>query len=228
MSQEVTGAPNPNPAPAGQVTVDSALAGRAAANVPMADPGAWAVLAFGTTAFMLGLYNAGLVNPLGVTLVIPMAFFFGGAVQSIVAVLEVFRGNVFGAAVFGSYGPFWIVYGLIENSFAAKVTAAAGKAGAAGALSSGVTVFLVMFAVLTFIFLIASLRTDVVLVTILFLLLLAFILLAIGVHNASTGLIHTSGWLTLVLAALAWYHGGADVIGFTFGRKMLPVLPLTK
>ena len=85
-----------------------ALEGRAAAKTPLADPGAWAVLALASTAFMLGLYNAGLVNPLGATLVIPMALVFGGAVQFIVAIIEVFRGNVFGAAVFGCYGPFWI------------------------------------------------------------------------------------------------------------------------
>ena len=144
MSQEATGR---TPATAGPRTVDSALEGRAAGKVPLGDPGAWAVLAFSTTSFMLGLYNAGWVNPLGVTLVIPVAFIFGGVVQLIVAILEVFRGNVFGTAVFGTYGPFWIIYGLIENSFAGKVGAAAGKAAAAGAISSGVTVFLAMFAV---------------------------------------------------------------------------------
>ena len=209
---------------AGQEPSNRALEGRAAAKTPLADPGAWAVLAF-LTAFMLGLYNAGLVNPLGATLVIPMALVFGGAVQFIVAIIEVFRGNVFGAAVFGCYGPFWIIYGLIENSYVGKVAAAAGKAGAASAVASGLTVFLVMFAVLTFVFLIASLRTDAVLATILALLLASFIVLAIGVHNGNTGLVHVAGWLTLVMAALGWYHGAADVIGFTFGRRLLPRRP---
>ena len=225
MTQE-TGVPDPAVVRRVTIDIDRALQGRAVATVPLADPGAWAVLSFASTAFMLGLYNAGVVNPLGVTLVIPMAFFFAGAVQFIVAVLEVFRGNVFGAVVFGSYGPLWVIYGLIQNSYVGKVAAAAGKTGAAGAVSSGLTVFLVMFAVLTFIFLIASLRTDVVLVAILLLLLVSLIVLAIGVHNDTTGLVHAAGWITLVLAALCWYHGAADVIGFTFGRTLLPVGPL--
>ena len=225
MSQEATGR---SPATAGPRTVDSALEGRAAGKVPLGDPGAWAVLAFSTTSFMLGLYNAGWVNPLGVTLVIPVAFIFGGVVQLIVAILEVFRGNVFGTAVFGTYGPFWIIYGLIENSFAGKVGAAAGKAAAAGAISSGVTVFLAMFAVLTFFFVIASLRTDVVLVAVFALLLAALILLMLGVHGSSTGLVHASGYLTLLFAVLGWYHGAADVIGFTFGQKLLPVGSLSR
>ena len=177
---------------------------------------------------MLGIYNAGWANPLGVTLVIPVAFVFGGGAQLIVAVLEVFRGNVFGAAVFGTYGPFWIIYGLIQNSFAAKVAAAAGKTATAGAISSGLTVFLAMFTVLTFFFLIASLRTDVVLVAVIALLLAALILLMLGVHGGSTGLVHTSGYLTMLFALLGWYHGAGDVIGFTFGRKLLPVGSLAR
>ncbi len=72
------------------------------------------------------------------------------------------------------------------------------------------------------------LRTDAVLATILALLLASFIVLALGVHSGNTGLVHVAGWLTLVMAALGWYHGAADVIGFTFGRRLLPVIPLTK
>jgi len=33
-------------------------------------------------------------------------FFFGGLVQIIVTVMEISRGNLFGAAMFGTYGPF--------------------------------------------------------------------------------------------------------------------------
>ena len=72
--------------------------------VKMADGTAWAVTAFSTTSFMLGLYNAGLVDPKGLAVVLPVAFFFGGLMQVIVAILEIQSGNPFGATVFGSYG----------------------------------------------------------------------------------------------------------------------------
>lgn len=194
----------------------------------MADPGAWAVLAFSTTSFMLGLYNAQLVDPNGLALVIPVAFVFGGVVQILVAVLEVIRGNLFGAAVFGSFGPFWIIYGLIEDRYSGKVATAAAAAKDPAAVTSAVTVFLVMFAVLTLLFLVASLRTDVVLVAILLLLLVALILLAAGVHQGNLGLQKTSGWLTLVFGILGWYHGGASVIEATFKRPILPLGTLAR
>lgn len=44
----------------------------------MANPAAWAVTAFATTSFMLGMYNTHLLNPTGVGVVIPVAFSSAG------------------------------------------------------------------------------------------------------------------------------------------------------
>ena len=84
----------------------------------LADPGAWAVTAFATTSFMLGMYNAGLLNAGGAAIVIPVALFFGGLIQIIVAILEIIRGNLFGAVVFGTYGPFWVIFGVLQTLYA--------------------------------------------------------------------------------------------------------------
>lgn len=126
---------------------------RAKPPTQMADPGAWAVTAFATTSFMLGIYNAGLLHG-DSAVVLPAAFFFGGTIQIIVAILEVIRGNLFGAVVFGSYGPFWVIYGALLTW----------KSYSSGLTSGGVALFLSMFAVLTFYFFVASFRTDAVLV----------------------------------------------------------------
>lgn len=80
----------------------------------LADPGAWAVTAFATTSFMLGMYNAGLLHSSGLAIVFPVAFFFGGLIQIIVGILEVFRGNLFGTVVFGTYGPFWVIFAQLK------------------------------------------------------------------------------------------------------------------
>jgi succinate-acetate transporter protein len=191
----------------------------------MADPGSWAILAFSTTSFMLGLYNAGVVNPAGARLVIPVALIFGGGVQVLVALLELIRGNLFAATVFGSFGPFWIIYGLIENTYAGKVVAAAAKAKSdpEKAVASGVTVFLAVFTVLTVIFLIGSLKKDIVLVSVLGLLVIALLALMLGVHGGHPGLVHTSGVLTCALAVLGWYRGAADVLADAYKRPVLPI-----
>jgi hypothetical protein len=186
----------------------------------MADPGAWAVTAFATTSFMLGMYNTHLLNVAGVPIVFPVAFFFGGLIQIIVAVLEISRGNLFGAVVFGSYGPFWVIYGAIETLYGSSIPAAQ--------LGSAVSLFLAMWAVLTFYFFIASLRTDAVLVAIIGLIFIGLVLLSIGAGANSTGITEAGGWVTLAFAVLAWYHAAGDVIAATFGRQLLPVWPLRR
>ncbi len=181
----------------------------------LADPGAWAVTAFATTSFMLGMYNAHLINAGGAVIVIPVALFFGGLVQIIVAILEVLRGNVFGAVVFGTYGPFWVIYGVLLTVYAAEIPSSA--------INSALALFLAMFAVITLYFVIASLRTDMVLVAVFALIFIGLVLLAIGAGEANTGLTKAGGWVTLAFAVLAWYHAAGDVIGYTFGRRVLPM-----
>ncbi len=183
----------------------------------MANPAPWAVTAFATTSFMLGMYQTGLLNSAGVPIVLPAAFFFGGLVQIIVAVLEFSRGNLFAGAVFGTYGPFWVIFGAFETLYAASVPAAQ--------LSSATSLFLAVFAVVTLYLAVASLRTDMVLAIILWLIFVGLVLLSIGAGASSGGVTKAGGWVVLVFAVLAWYHAAGDIIESTFGRKLLPFGP---
>jgi uncharacterized protein len=192
----------------------------AGAATGLADPGAWAVTAFATTSFMLGMYNAHLINAGGAIIVIPVALFFGGLVQIIVAILEILRGNLFGAVVFGTYGPFWVIYGVLLTIYASSIPS--------NAVDSALALFLAMFAVLTFYFFVASLRTDMVLAAIFALIFIGLVLLAIGAGAASTAFTEAGGWVTLAFAVLAWYHAAGDVIAATFGRTVLPVWSLRR
>ena len=211
MSQTTPPLSDAGPGSAGQLAASAASPVR----TPLADPGAWAVTAFATTSFMLGMYNAGLINAAGSAIVIPVALFFGGLVQIIVAILEAFRGNIFGMVVFGTYGPFWVIFGVLETLYATSIPATA--------INSALALFLAMFAVLTFYFFVASLRTDMVLVGVFGLIFIGLVLLAIGAGTATPDLTKAGGWVTLAFAVLAWYHAAGDVIGSTFGRTVLPM-----
>ncbi len=179
------------------------------------NPGPWAVFAFATTSFMLGVYNAGLLPHGGVPIVVDVAIIFGGLMQIIVGVLEFFNGNTFTTAVFGCYGPFWIAFAGLELFFAKMIPPAA--------LSSAIALFLGVFAVLTFIFFIASLKTDWVLIVIFALIDLALIVLTIGAATGVGSWNVLGGWLTIIFAILAWYHAGAGLIASTWGREVLPL-----
>jgi succinate-acetate transporter protein len=189
-----------------------------AAVAPPISPAAWAVTAFGTTSFMLGIYNSGLMSASSAAIVIPVAFFFGGLTQLIVAAIEAVRGNLFGAVVFGTYGPFWVIYGALQTVFAGTIPASS--------IGHAVALLEVSFAIVTAFLLIAALRTDRVLVAIFVLILVGLIFLAIGAGAGSGLMTKIGGWCTIAFALLAWYHAAADVIAATFGRPVLPVGPL--
>lgn len=168
---------------------------------------------------MLGVINAHLINASAVGIIIPTAFLFGGAVQIIAAILEVLRGNTFGMVAFGSYGPFWIIVGLYLHTYAKTV--------APTSVGTAVALLLWMFAIISVYLFIASLKTDVVLAIILFLLVVTFVLLALGNGYASTGLIETGGWVTMAFSILGFYHAASGTIQSTWGKNLLPLGPLT-
>jgi uncharacterized protein len=198
------------PSPAGQQAPPSAAVG-------MANPAPWAVTAFATTSFMLGMYQTHMLNNAGIPIVLPAAFFFGGLVQIIVAIMEFSRGNLFGGAVFGTYGPFWVIFGAFETLYATGVPPVQ--------LNDAISLLLAVFAVITFYLGVASLRHDLVLAAIIWLIFAGLVVLSIGAGANNVDVTEGGGWIVLVFAVLAWYHAAGDIIESTFGRKVLPLGP---
>jgi uncharacterized protein len=187
------------------------------ARAGMANPAPWAVTAFATTSFMIGMYQTHLLNNAGIAIVLPAAFFFGGLVQIIVAIMEFTRGNLFAGAVFGTYGPFWVILGAFNTLYATGVPPVQ--------LNDATSLFLAVFAVISFYLAIASLRTDLVLTVIIWLIFVGLVVLSIGAGADNVDITEAGGWIVLVFAVLAWYHAAGDIIESTFGRKILPFGP---
>lgn len=206
-------------AASGAIGQEAATAQQAAPPVwaGMANPAPWAVTAFGTTSFMIGMYQTHLLDNRGLPIVLPAALFFGGLVQIIVAVMEFARGNLFGGAVFGTYGPFWVILGVFNTMYAAGIPPVQ--------LNDATSLFLAMFAVISFYLAIASLRTDLVLTAIIWLIFAGLVVLAVGAGVNNVDITEAGGWIVLVFAVLAWYHAAGDIIESTFGRKVLPFGP---
>jgi succinate-acetate transporter protein len=187
------------------------------AKTEMANPAPWAVTAFATTSFMLGMYQTHLLDNAGIPVVLPAAFFFGGMVQIIVAIMEFTRGNLFAGAVFGTYGPFWVMLGAFDTLYAASVPAVQ--------LNDATSLFLAVFAVISFYLAIASLRTDLVLTVIIWLIFVGLVVLSVGAGANNVDVTEGGAWIVLLFAVLAWYHAAGDIIESTFGQQILPSGP---
>jgi uncharacterized protein len=60
------------------------------------------------------------------------------------------------------------------------------------------------------------------------LLAITFFLLAIANAGGDKSILHIGGWLGIATAVAAWYASFAAVTNATFGRVVLPVMPLAR
>ena len=151
------------------------------------------------------------------SVVLATAIAFGGFGQIFAGMWEFKVGNTFGATAFTSYGLFWISFVLIETIFAPD-------------LPKDPTPILGMYAlgwgIFTAYMFVASLRTTGAVALVFFLLTITFILLGIGNSGGHEGITEVGGWTGLLTAAAAWYASMAAVVNSTFGKTVMPVVPL--
>ncbi len=183
----------------------------------LADPGPLGLGAFAMTTFFLSSVNAGLIPKTVEPVVLGLALFYGGIVQVLAGMWEFAKGNTFGAVAFSSYGAFWLSFWyLVAHTDLSKAGTDAGK---------GVGWFLLCWTIFTGLMLIASLRTNGLLVGVFVLLFLTFIALTIGAYGGSSGMTKLGGWLGLLTAIAAWYGSLAGVGNATAKRAMFPTWP---
>jgi len=189
----------------------------------IADPGPLGLAAFAMTTFVLSVFNANIIGLAVLSaVVLPLALFYGGAVQILAGMWEFRKNNTFGALAFSSYGAFWITFAWFVRYVAAGLppTRAHEAAG----------LFLLAWTIFTAYMLLASFGTNIVLSVTFACLFATFLLLALGNLAAppNAGVIKIGGVVGLVTAALAWYASAAGVTNATWGRIVLPLFPWKK
>jgi len=209
------------PAPAATEPTGGTLAGWTPA-----DPGPLGLTGFATTTFVLSIYNANLVSAGGTPVVLGLALAYGGIAQLLAGMWEFRTGNTFGAVAFSSYGAFWISFYVLLVVAAKDIP---GKD-----VTNAIAVYLYAWAIFTTYMFVASLRTTGAVALVFFLLAVTFWLLAIGNAGLAGGTATTNstikigGFVGLATAAAAWYASFAAVLNSTFGRVLLPVVPLRR
>jgi hypothetical protein len=164
---------------------------------------------------VLSIFNANLVNPAGTSVVLGTALAYGGVAQLLAGMWEFRTGNTFGAVAFSSFGAFWISFYFLAHTSPAPA-------------ASAVAVYLYMWAIFTTYMFFASLRTTAAVSLVFFLLAITFFLLAIGAAGSDSSITHAGGWVGLATAVAAWYASFAGVMNSTFGKVVLPVMPLRR
>ncbi|KAJ3491419.1 hypothetical protein NLG97_g5592 [Lecanicillium saksenae] len=146
-------------------------------------------------------------------------YFFGGMLQVVGSILEWIIGNTFVYIVFGSFGSFWLAFAITltpfynaEGAFTANATTAAEKAAGVASFQASLAFFLVFMGLVVFMYLICSLRTNVVFFCIFLFLDIAFFLLAGAYWKAASGdmqafqkLEVATGAFIFIFCIFGWY-----------------------
>lgn len=194
--------------------------GTAVASAPgwkPADPGPLGLAGFAMTTFVLSMFNSNLVDGKGVPVVLGLALAYGGIVQLLAGMWEFRTGNTFGAVAFCSFGAFWISFWALNVFYAKEIGGNAGHA---------IGLYLWAWAIFTAYMTVAALRVSGAVLLVFVLLTATFVLLAIGAVGPHETVTHWGGYVGLATAAAAWYASFAAVTNSTFGRTILPVVPL--
>jgi hypothetical protein len=181
-----------------------------------ANPAPLGLAGFGLTTVLLSLINAGMLPKVGgLTVVVPMAFAFGGLAQLITGVLEYVNGNTFGTVAFTAYGAFWWFFagmiwtlggGWLKDAPADPVMGVA--LGLWGLFTLGMWV--------------STFRSPKAVWLVFLLLWITFFLLAIG-HFGHPGAGRLGGIVGVLTGFAALYTSFAEVTNGTYGREVVPV-----
>ena len=180
-----------------------------------ANPAPLGLAGFAMTTFVLSLFNAHVVSVSGEGVVLPLAIAYGGIAQLLAGMWEFRTGNTFGAVAFSSFGAFWISFWFLANTTPAVAP-------------KYVAIFLYAWGIFTAYMFIASLRTTAAVALVFALLTATFFLLAIGAAGNHLTVTKIGGWVGIATAAAAWYASFAQVLNSTFGKTVLPLVPLSR
>ncbi|KAN0134682.1 FUN34 transmembrane protein [Lactarius tabidus] len=177
----------------------------------IANPGPLGLYSFASTTLILSLYNVGARGIDTPNVVVGMAIFCGGLAQLLAGMWEFATGNCFGATAFTSYGAFWL-------SFACLLIPGTGIGEAYAASKNpaqevpAIAIYLTSWAVVTFLFFIATLRKSIALSVLFGCLTFTFVLLAISDFQGSANLGKAGGAVGIITALVAYYIGLAEML----------------
>ena len=184
--------------------------------VPVANPAALGLVAFGLTTVLLSLINAGVLPKGGEPVVIPLALAFGGLMQIFAGAFEFRLANTFGMTAFLGYGAFWWWFALLlllAGNHWIDISAAGPTIGVA----------LLLWGVFTLYLWVSTFRLPKITFLIFLTLWVTFGLLGLGAIQGNASLTQLGGWLGLVCGSLALYGSFGIVTNATFGRNVVPL-----
>jgi len=187
---------------------------------PIAAPSVLGLFGFGGATFMVaanlaGWYGSTTTSPL---FLFPFAAILGGVAQFTAGVWAYRARDALATAMHGTWGSFWIAYGLFWWLVANHTITPP-----AGSTFVPLGYWFIVLAAITLSGAIASLAESLSLFSVLGTLTAGSVLLAISYLIGSSTLLTWGGWVLVASAGLAWYTATAMMLLSGAGRVILPL-----
>ena len=148
---------------------------------------------------------------------VPFVAIFGGLAQFLAGMWAYADDNVLATAMLGTWGSFWLGYGMLTGLIASgRLTAPAGA-------FPELAFWFIAVAAITWIGAVAATRLSSVLVWVFGLFALASTLAAFATGFGLYALSIFAGWMFVIGSVVAWYGASAMLLNEAFDREVLPV-----
>lgn len=189
---------------------------------PVAAPSVLGLYGFAVATFMVaanlaGWYGNDTTTPL---VLAPFAFAIGGVAQFLAGMWSYRARDALATAMHGSWGSFWIAYG-IYHLLVAIGTAPSATAGTVAGTAFGF--WFIGLAAVTVVGAFAASGENIALASVLYALAGGAALLAIGLIAGIGAIEVIAGYVLIVSAILAWYTASAMLLESTLKRVVLPM-----
>jgi uncharacterized protein len=191
---------------------------------PIAAPSVLGLFGFAGATFIVAAHMAGWYGS-GSTeaYLFPFAAMFGGLAQFLAGMWAYRARDAVATAMHGTWGAFWLAYGILQLLLATHVLQTGGT------LDHALGFWFIVLAGATLSGTIgAMLEGNLGVTAVLGFLTAGSVVAAIAFLNSSTGTEHLAGWLFVIAALLAWYVGSAMMWKAAAGRVILPLFHTEK
>ena len=184
-------------------------------NEKLANPAPLGLMGFGMTTVLLSLHNAGFYAM--DSMIVAMAFAYGGLAQIIAGVMEYRKGNTFGTTAFCSYGLFWLslVVLLTKPSVIFLQVETYSK--------TSMAAYFFMWGLFTAVMFFATLKANRALQFVFSSLALLFFLLTARDLTGIADIGIIAGYEGIICGLSAVYLALAEVLNETYGKIILPI-----
>ena len=187
---------------------------------PVAAPSILGLFGFAGATFMVASLLAGWWGTpvTDAPIIAPFALVFGGLAQFMAAMWSYRARDGVATAMHGTWGAFWLAWGLLV------LLTAGGMFPATVLASRALGFWFIVLSVVTLFGTLAALADNLALVVVLGLLTAGSILLAIGFVGGFSVVVVAGGWVLVVSAVAAFYTAGAMMLAeAATGRTILPL-----